>query len=711
VLAAAAGTVKALNSSFGRIEVDHGNGYETWYMHLSRFDVIVGQSVEAGQVIGVSGDVGSAGNPHLHFEVRLNGVPVDPYGWAGAGSDPYLAAPNQLLWAVAPPPDLTVAATVAGSYSAGQAASIPVTVTRSGGSLTLGTYVDARLYFSSDATWDGADTQLWASGSSAFLNSTLNSSGSVTVTASVTLPSVPAGTYYILAVVDPSNFHPESNEGNNVAAYAVAIGQQSDLVPLNLTRSPSFGLVGTMVTVSFTVYNQGAGTAGASTANIRLSPSSTAPSPADSLLATVSVPSVAAGASYAVSQNVRIPSVSAGAYYIWVILDVGSSANQSNEANDRASTPFTVLLPAPTLVGPGDGTTVSSTTPTFSWSSVSGANKYWLTVASSRSTLPTDPNATSCPGCVISVSLSATSYTPASGVLAAGSTYWWQVQAFNDLTSPITQGAYSTQWSFSTPGVPPTPTNPSPGSTSSPGPVLASTTVTFSWTASSGATYYDLGVRDVASGTLVVNVQPTGTSYTATLSPGKQYRWNVAACNTAGCSSFTTVLYFQTPTTQVQLITNGGFESGSTGWSLSGNAYVTTAFSYHHTGAGYAYLGGDLSGNAVNNANGVMYQVVSIPSTATSATLTFWYNITSQETSTSTAFDVLNVTIQNSSGGYLATVAVLSNLHKAAAGVYSQVSFDVTAYRGQTIRVHFLATSDASLPTIFRIDDVSLIAQ
>jgi len=71
--------------------------------------------------------------------------------------------------------------------------------------------------------------------------------------------------------------------------------------------------------------------------------------------------------------------------------------------------------------------------------------------------------------------------------------------------------------------------------------------VTLSWGASSGATYYDLGVRDIATGALVVNTTVTGTSYTASLSAGKQYRWNVAACNSAGCSTYTTPLYFRTP--------------------------------------------------------------------------------------------------------------------------------------------------------------------
>src|ERR1700694_5211386 len=97
--------------------------------------------------------------------------------------------------------------------------------------------------------------------------------------------------------------------------------------------------------------------------------------------------------------------------------------------------------------------------------------------------------------------------------------------------------------------VPATPSNPSPGSTSSPGPTLSTSTVALSWSAAGGATTYGLGVRDIATGVLVVDTNVSGTSFTANLTAGKQYRWNVNACNTSGCSSFTTVLFFQTPGT------------------------------------------------------------------------------------------------------------------------------------------------------------------
>ncbi len=60
------------------VTLDHGNGFTTLYAHLSQWYVNPGQSVAPGQVIGAMGSTGRSTGPHLHFEIRYNGVPMNP---------------------------------------------------------------------------------------------------------------------------------------------------------------------------------------------------------------------------------------------------------------------------------------------------------------------------------------------------------------------------------------------------------------------------------------------------------------------------------------------------------------------------------------------------------------------------------------------------------------------------------------------------------
>ena len=84
ILAYAGGTVTTTGwtNSYGNyIVIDHGGGLETYYIHLSGFDVSVGDSVSAGQLIGRMGKTGSATGSHLQFEVRVNGSAVNPWDY------------------------------------------------------------------------------------------------------------------------------------------------------------------------------------------------------------------------------------------------------------------------------------------------------------------------------------------------------------------------------------------------------------------------------------------------------------------------------------------------------------------------------------------------------------------------------------------------------------------------------------------------------
>jgi uncharacterized repeat protein (TIGR01451 family) len=97
VLAAADGVAHNGSNTWNVVYIDHGNGYATYYLHLYNRTVPDNTAVSRGQIIGYSGSTG-ANAPHLHFEVRKNGVPVDPYGWQGDSVDPYTKAENINLW-------------------------------------------------------------------------------------------------------------------------------------------------------------------------------------------------------------------------------------------------------------------------------------------------------------------------------------------------------------------------------------------------------------------------------------------------------------------------------------------------------------------------------------------------------------------------------------------------------------------------------------
>lgn len=81
IVAARTGVVKSVGRAgdYGnRVVLDHGDGIETWYCHLESWSVVVGQTVRGGVALGVMGSTGNVTARHLHFEVRVKGVAVDP---------------------------------------------------------------------------------------------------------------------------------------------------------------------------------------------------------------------------------------------------------------------------------------------------------------------------------------------------------------------------------------------------------------------------------------------------------------------------------------------------------------------------------------------------------------------------------------------------------------------------------------------------------
>ncbi len=86
--ATAAGTVTIAGwtGGYGKmVEIDHGNGLATRYGHLSEIDVSVGDKIRIGQVVGKLGSTGRSTGPHLHYETRVDGEPVNPQKFLDAG--------------------------------------------------------------------------------------------------------------------------------------------------------------------------------------------------------------------------------------------------------------------------------------------------------------------------------------------------------------------------------------------------------------------------------------------------------------------------------------------------------------------------------------------------------------------------------------------------------------------------------------------------
>jgi len=68
------------NAGYGRcVIVDHGNGYQTLYGHMSHIDVVDGQEIRQGEVVGLVGSSGRSTGTHVHYEVRVHSTPVNPY--------------------------------------------------------------------------------------------------------------------------------------------------------------------------------------------------------------------------------------------------------------------------------------------------------------------------------------------------------------------------------------------------------------------------------------------------------------------------------------------------------------------------------------------------------------------------------------------------------------------------------------------------------
>ncbi|MET7687692.1 hydrolase [Streptomyces sp. NPDC005483] len=153
--------------------------------------------------------------------------------------------------------------------------------------------------------------------------------------------------------------------------------------------------------------------------------------------------------------------------------------------------------------------------------------------------------------------------------------------------------------------------------------------------------------------------------------------------------------------TSAQLLGNNGFESGSSTWTATSGVITNSSSESARTGSYYAWLDG--YGSARTDT---LSQPVTVPAACTTATLSFYLHVDTAETTTTTAYDTLKVQVLNSSGTVLSTLATYSNLN--AASGYTQRSFSLAGYAGQTVTLKFTGTEGSTLQTSFVLDDTAL---
>jgi len=213
-------------------------------------------------------------------------------------------------------------------------------------------------------------------------------------------------------------------------------------------------------------------------------------------------------------------------------------------------------------------------------------------------------------------------------------------------------------------------------------------------------------------GTLkTTNTSATSLSYswnTTTFTNGSHTIVSKAydAAGNVGTSATVTVTVSNSTATQ-QLLGNPGFENGSASpapWSGSSGIFDSSTTEPAHSGTWKAWLDG--YGSAHTDS---LLQTVTIPSTATSAALSFWLHIDTAETTTTTVYDTLKVQVRSSAGTVLTTLATYSNL--TANSGYVQKSFSLLPYKGQTVQVYLVGAEDSASQTSFVVDDFALNVQ
>jgi len=156
---------------------------------------------------------------------------------------------------------------------------------------------------------------------------------------------------------------------------------------------------------------------------------------------------------------------------------------------------------------------------------------------------------------------------------------------------------------------------------------------------------------------------------------------------------------------EANILLNPGFEDGQSPWidsAANGFPVITTYLKPTATNSSFAWLCG------YDNCVDKLYQDITIPANAQSAYVQFDYWITTDETSSAAAYDSMTIRIYSPPDASKYTYWILSNLDSTTAW-HKSPKYDVSAFKGQTIRLQFFATTDSIFPTNFIVDDVTLM--